>query len=104
MKKLKSVILFASILIILSSLSIEIRGQGNGNCTIPTDGMNITENTTFCAGTYNLTNGIEIRTDNVVLNCDGSILKGIRWRIYNIGFKLFGNTRYWPKLSKILWG
>ena len=33
----------------------------------------------------------------------GSILKEIRWRIYNIGFRLFGNTRYWPKLGKILW-
>ena len=35
---------------------------------------------------------------------DDSILKEIRWRMYNIGFKLFGNTKHWPKISKILWG
>ncbi len=34
---------------------------------------------------------------------DGSILKEIRWRIYTIGFKLFGNTRYWPSLGQKLW-
>ena len=45
-------------------------------CIIPTDGMTITENTTFCPGTYNLPNGITIEADNIKLDCDGAVLNG----------------------------
>ena len=48
------------------------------NCTIPTDNMIITKNTTFCQGTYDLPNGIEIGGDNIVLDCDGAVLDGSR--------------------------
>ncbi|MFH1181373.1 MAG: right-handed parallel beta-helix repeat-containing protein [Candidatus Woesearchaeota archaeon] len=51
-------------------------GGGGGNCTIPTDGMIITENTTFCLGTYDLPNGIEIGADDIVLDCDSALLNG----------------------------
>jgi len=46
------------------------------NCTIPTDGMSITENTTFCLGTYDLPNGVEIAADDIVLDCNDSVLNG----------------------------
>ncbi len=45
-------------------------------CTTPTDDMIITEDTTFCPGTYNLPNGITIGADNVVLDCDRAVLDG----------------------------
>lgn len=45
-------------------------------CTTPTDGMNITENTTFCLGTYDLSNGVNIVADNVILDCNEATLKG----------------------------
>jgi len=28
---------------------------------------------------------------------------GIRWWIYNQTFKLFGNTKLWPKLGRKIW-
>ena len=34
---------------------------------------------------------------------DNSLKKEIKWRFYNLGFKLFGNTKLWPKLSILLW-
>lgn len=34
---------------------------------------------------------------------NGNILTEIRWRAYNLGFKLLGNTKYWPKLGQKLW-
>jgi hypothetical protein len=27
----------------------------------------------------------------------------IRWKLYNLAFKLLGNTRYWGKIGFILW-
>ncbi|MBD3354944.1 hypothetical protein GF361_03085, partial [Candidatus Woesearchaeota archaeon] len=45
-------------------------------CVVPFDGMNITENTVFCKGSYELLNGIKIAVDNIKLDCNGSILKG----------------------------
>ena len=28
----------------------------------------------------------------------------IRWRIYNLAFRLFGKTRLWPGLARLTWG
>ncbi|MBD3248712.1 hypothetical protein GF336_01585 [Candidatus Woesearchaeota archaeon] len=47
-----------------------------GECVVPTSGMEITENTIFCKGEYNLTEGINIIADNVVLDCNESRLFG----------------------------
>ncbi|GAG40096.1 unnamed protein product, partial [marine sediment metagenome] len=46
------------------------------NCTIPTDDMIITQNTTFCPGTYNLHYAITIGADDVILDCNGALIKG----------------------------
>lgn len=46
------------------------------SCVIPTDGMEITEDTTFCKGEYELPNGISIGADNIVLDCNGAVLNG----------------------------
>jgi parallel beta-helix repeat protein len=45
-------------------------------CVIPTDGMIITEDTTFCEGEYYLPNGIEIVEWDVTLDCNGATLNG----------------------------
>jgi cysteine-rich repeat protein/parallel beta-helix repeat protein len=51
------------------------------NCVTPTDGMNLTSNTTLCKGTYNLPNGIWVRNFNsttvpITLDCAGAKLIG----------------------------
>ena len=45
-------------------------------CVEPTDGMIITENTTFCEGEYNLPTGVIIDNNNLVLDCNGASLIG----------------------------
>ena len=45
-------------------------------CTTPTDGMSITENTTFCTGTYDLPDGITLGASSIVLDCNGAVLNG----------------------------
>ena len=50
--------------------------------------MAITENTTFCPGTYNLPSGIEIGADDVVLDCDGAVLNGSHSSRYDFGINL----------------
>jgi len=35
---------------------------------------------------------------------DDSLILEIRWRVYNIAFKLFGKTKQWPALARITWG
>lgn len=37
-------------------------------------------------------------------NRDGSsITKEIRWRIYNLSFRLFGRFGFWKKLGQMIW-
>lgn len=42
----------------------------------PTDNCDVRQNTTFDRDVYNLTNGIDICANNIVLDCNGSILIG----------------------------
>jgi|GEM_PF-1330994 len=46
------------------------------NCTIPTDGMNITRNTLLCPGIYYLPNGINIKADDITVKGDSTVLIG----------------------------
>ena len=46
------------------------------HCVIPTNNMTIYSNTVFCQGTYDLQNGIIIGTNNIILDCNNSKLKG----------------------------
>ena len=55
--------------------ALEIITNPDG-CVYPTDGMVITQNTTFCTGTYNLPNGVKIWATNINLNCNGAVLVG----------------------------
>ena len=70
---MKKIILLITLFCVLSSINI----LGN-NCTIPTNGMNITNSTTFCQGSYSLPDGIYIDMieDNSVLDCNGAELIG----------------------------
>ncbi len=45
-------------------------------CVLPFDGMVITEDTTFCAGSYYLPNGVTIAADDVTVAGDGTIIVG----------------------------
>lgn len=29
--------------------------------------------------------------------------KEIRWRVYNLAYRLIGNTRYWGRIGNFLW-
>lgn len=30
-------------------------------------------------------------------------MKDLRWKVYNLGFRVFGRTPLWPRLGWILW-
>ncbi len=46
-------------------------------CIEATDGMTITESTTFCSTTHDIPNGITIAADKVILDCSTAVLRGI---------------------------
>jgi len=46
-------------------------------CIEATDGMTLTESTTFCSTTHDIPNGIKIAADNVVLDCSTAVLRGV---------------------------
>ncbi len=46
-------------------------------CIEPTDGMIITKDVLFCSSTYDISNGISIGADNVVLDCGTAVLRGV---------------------------
>ncbi|MBI2630053.1 S8 family serine peptidase [Candidatus Pacearchaeota archaeon] len=48
----------------------------SSSCIIPTNGMTITQNTIFCRGNHSLPNGINISTNNIVLDCNSSSIRG----------------------------
>lgn len=33
----------------------------------------------------------------------GSVLKELRWAVYNVAFLFLGNTHAWPRLGRVLW-
>jgi len=54
----------------------ELVNVSQGNCLIPEDGMIIDKNTILCKGVYNLPNGIELSSGNIILECNNSVLNG----------------------------
>ncbi|MEK6861343.1 MAG: right-handed parallel beta-helix repeat-containing protein, partial [Nanoarchaeota archaeon] len=48
------------------------------SCIEPANGMNISRNTVFCSGSYNLTDGIKVNASNVTLDCNNATLNGSR--------------------------
>jgi parallel beta-helix repeat protein len=60
--------------LLLISISFSANAQECGST--PTDGCEITQDTIFTFGSYNLPNGIEIKADNIVLDCNNSTLIG----------------------------
>ncbi len=63
---------------LLLGVLVFMLGFVSASCVIPTDGMIITEDTTFCEGEYELPNGILIGADNVILDCNQSIIDNKR--------------------------
>lgn len=70
---MKRVLLGFILLILLSSVVGFVSAE---DCVVPTDGMIITEDTTFCPGEYYLPNGISIGANDVSLDCNGAKLIG----------------------------
>ena len=60
--------------------------QSPTDCIVPTNGMTITSDTTFCSGTYYLPDGITISGNDVVLDCNDATLfaspDSYSWGIY----------------------
>ncbi|MBS3165045.1 hypothetical protein J4439_06455 [Candidatus Woesearchaeota archaeon] len=50
--------------------------QGQICASIPTNGCDLTQDTTLILGTYFLPNGMDATTDNVRLNCNGATIRG----------------------------
>lgn len=69
------------IILIFSTLTINFALATNGcnandvECgSTPTDNCNVRQNTIFNSGTYNISNGVDICANNVVLDCNGTTL------------------------------
>lgn len=58
---------------------------GKTACVVPVDGMVITKNTTFCAGTYRVDGGVTVNTSNVVLDCNGATLISTTKEVFSNG-------------------
>jgi len=54
----------------------EFSSYAASTCLSPTNGMNITSSVTFCPGTFNLANGININASNIVVTCNQTVLNG----------------------------
>ncbi len=58
-------------------------------CQVPSSGLRIKRNTTLCKEEYNLSNGLEILKDDVVLNCNNAVLRGNN---LNSAIKIYNNN------------
>lgn len=63
-------------LIIFLAMTILLSGFAAAECTVPTSGMTITQNTVLCSKIFDLPGGIMIGADNIELDCDGAMLRG----------------------------
>ena len=59
-------------------------GRAQGGTVVPTDGMVITENTTFEPGTYDLPNGVSIGASGITLDVNGAVLVGTDFANYGV--------------------
>ena len=59
---------------------------------VPTDGMVITEDTTFVPGTYELPNGVSIGASNITLDMNGATLVGTDFANYGVTCIGFDNV------------
>lgn len=48
----------------------------NALCIVPENLIQIAKNSTFCYGTYNIPEGIQIINDNIALDCNNSVISG----------------------------
>lgn len=53
--------------------SVPVLAQG---CTTPTGGMRIDVDTLLCSGSYDLSDGLTVSGANIVLDCNGAVLRG----------------------------
>lgn len=64
-------------------------------CTVPTNGMIITQSTTFCPGTYTLPDGIRLHGNNILLDCNGATLDHGATSGYNSKFGIITSPYGW---------
>lgn len=64
------------IVLIFLALATVVQAFAVFACTVPENGMAITNDTRLCTGVYELPDGIHLAADNITLDCAGSVLKG----------------------------
>lgn len=62
--------------LIILCLILAILPAANAVCVMPDENMEIKENAVFCHGTYNLESGIKVINDNLLVDCNNSIMVG----------------------------
>ena len=65
-----------NIVTVLSLAFTPIVSKAQTECIVPSDGMNLIQDTVLCTGTYNLPNGINVTANDVTLDCNGASLVG----------------------------
>jgi VWFA-related protein len=54
------------------------------DCLAPLPNLNVNTNTKFCEDSYTLADGVSIVSDNIQLDCNGAVLRGINKEDYGI--------------------
>lgn len=92
-------------LAVTSSSLLNPTGSQPKNCVVPTNGMQIDQDTELCPGYYNqMDKGLEITNDGVVLDCKGATLNGLIKQVNQQGKTTYvvGNFGvHWYGLSNI---
>jgi len=88
-KEVKRAIFF--VLIVAMLVLVGVKNSSATECgSVPTNGCSVSQNTTFVTGIYSLMNGINIGADNIILDCNGSIINGSSRSPYTYGIQMNG--------------
>ena len=74
----------AAISIVVATALLIVTPDATADLVVPTDGMVITEDTTFVPGTYNLPNGVSIGASGVTLDMNQATLVGTDFGNYGV--------------------
>lgn len=81
------------LLLVFSVLIVLVGSVSALDCVVPTNGMVITEDTTFCKGIYFFNNSINVANDGLILDCNNSrIISNTPWSGVGIRSDSYNNV------------
>ena len=62
--------------LIILYLALVLLPLANAVCTVPDENIEVKENAVFCSGTYEIESGVNVVSDNIIVDCNNSVLLG----------------------------